>query len=365
MLANRADTYNLGEIIGDNADAFKMSYLENCLTSNPVLDKLASRSQKDVYGIIKMAESNTREGVDLEGNYSLEEVNEMVSVMQKLMRVRDVVLAVNEEYIRSASIGEEYRTEPAFKLQGSYRNMNRIAEKVYGIMNDEELETLILTNYQNDAQTLTSGAESNMLKFKELTHRLSPEEAARWADIKKTFSRNLQMKGLGEDEAMGQLLLQLTNFSDGLDAISQTLNSGVERMLKKEERPIGGDGSILKTSFDTKTLGAIKAMVSEMKTAYAAGSQVAPPPKPQKEIRMITKVPKSILHILHHQLQLMESWMEPVYKETQKQGKDLQKIRKLIAENLRKYEALVDDLQAAIIRKYKKTQSEGESRETA
>ena len=43
MLANRADTYNLGDIIGGNVDAFELSYLENALTSNPVLAKLASR----------------------------------------------------------------------------------------------------------------------------------------------------------------------------------------------------------------------------------------------------------------------------------------------------------------------------------
>ena len=37
MLSNRADIYNLGEIIGESSDAFEMSYLENALTSNPVL----------------------------------------------------------------------------------------------------------------------------------------------------------------------------------------------------------------------------------------------------------------------------------------------------------------------------------------
>ena len=86
MLANRADTYNLGEIIGDTADVFEMSYLENSLTSNPVLDRLASRSQKDVYAVMKMAQGETGEAVDLEGNYSVAEVDEMVAVMKKLMR---------------------------------------------------------------------------------------------------------------------------------------------------------------------------------------------------------------------------------------------------------------------------------------
>ena len=51
------------------------------------------------------------------------------SVMQKLMRVRDVVLTVNDQYIRSAAQADAYRTEPAFKLQGSYRDMNKIAER--------------------------------------------------------------------------------------------------------------------------------------------------------------------------------------------------------------------------------------------
>ena len=48
MLANRADTYNLGDIIGAHSGDFEASYVENCLTSNSVLSQLASRSQADV-----------------------------------------------------------------------------------------------------------------------------------------------------------------------------------------------------------------------------------------------------------------------------------------------------------------------------
>jgi hypothetical protein len=49
MLANRADIYNLGDIIGNTEEAFKLSYLENALTSNKVLANLAAKSQQDVY----------------------------------------------------------------------------------------------------------------------------------------------------------------------------------------------------------------------------------------------------------------------------------------------------------------------------
>ncbi|MCP4683214.1 MAG: AAA family ATPase, partial [Desulfobacterales bacterium] len=189
MLANRADTYNLGDIIGDNADVFKMSYLENALTSNSVLNKLSSRSQKDIYGIIRIAETDDREGVAFSGTYSVEDVNEMVSVMKKMSIVRDVILKVNKAYIQSAAQADEYRTEPPFKLQGSYRNMNRITEKIVPIMNDEELTTLVLSHYENEAQTLTTGTESNLLKFKELTGWLNDDEDKRWHEIKKGFKK--------------------------------------------------------------------------------------------------------------------------------------------------------------------------------
>ena len=40
-----------------------------------------------------------------------------------------------------AATHDDYRVEPPFLLQGSYRNMNRIAERVLPVMNEEELET--------------------------------------------------------------------------------------------------------------------------------------------------------------------------------------------------------------------------------
>lgn len=123
--------------------------------------------------------------------------------MQKLMRARDVVLTVNQEYIRSAAQSDDYRTEPAFKLQGSYRNMIRIAEKVVPIMNDDELTSLIVSNYENDAQTLTSGTEANLLKFRELTGLLNDEETERWSDIKRRFCENVRLKGFSSDDTTG------------------------------------------------------------------------------------------------------------------------------------------------------------------
>src|SRR5690606_4712135 len=98
-------------------------------------------------------------------------INEYINVLEKLLSIRDVIFRVNQEYIDSASQADEYRTEPPFKLQGSYRNMNKIAEKISPLMNEKELDILIMSHYEGEAQTLTTGAEANLLKFKEITER--------------------------------------------------------------------------------------------------------------------------------------------------------------------------------------------------
>ena len=234
MLANRADTYNLGDIIGSNAESFKASYIENCLTSNSVLSKLAARSQKDVYAVMQIATSGSQEGVDFEGNYTAAEIDEFVKTTQHLYTVRDTILAVNLEYIRSAAQEDNYRTEPAFKLQGSYRNMARIAEKVIPLMTHEEIRELIIDHYENESQTLTTGAEANLLKFKEMENILTDEETIRWEQIKKDFNKNKLLGGAGENDPIARVVAQLTQFNDGLESIKDGIQSAGSNYAKPQ-----------------------------------------------------------------------------------------------------------------------------------
>ena len=147
----------------------------------------------------------------------------MVAVVRHLFEVRDTILRVNQEYIRSAAQEDAYRTEPPFKLQGSYRNMNRIAEKVLPLMTREEVRGLILDHYRNESQTLTQGAEANLLKFKEFEGIASEQEKSRWADIKKEFMKRRLLGGAGEEDPVGRVVAQLSGFQDGLDAIKSII----------------------------------------------------------------------------------------------------------------------------------------------
>lgn len=225
MLANRADIYNLGEVLGDKQDIFALSYLENSLTSNNVLAPLATREMSDIYTLIDMAKGREVSTSDLSHSYGSAELNEIVDVFKKLLTVQEVVLRVNQQYITSAAQNDEYRTEPPFKLQGSYRNMNKMAEKVSAAMNDNELMQMIEDHYQGEAQLLTGGAEENLLKLAELRGNMTDAEKQRWADVKAVFQTTNMAKN-AEVEIGLRIADRLGEISTAFQHSDQVLANG-------------------------------------------------------------------------------------------------------------------------------------------
>jgi hypothetical protein len=278
-----------------------------------VLEKLTRRSQNDAYTILKIAETGQQEGLDFEGNYTVEEINEYVATMKKLLVVRDVVLNINREYIRSAGQAREYRTEPAFLLQGSYRNMNRIAGRVLPVMNDEELWTLIYSTYEQDAQTLTSGAESNLLKFRELTGRLDDEQSKRWEEIRKTFRRNLLL-GDDSDDKAGRIIQQLNAFGAGLDSIKDVLTEGVTAIAARsapKQEPAGRDE--FKVAADD-VLGKMSQLIAEIKQQRSEDAQR----QTAHEAEQVEKDSQMLVSVLEEQFKAMETWLLPMAHDDKK-----------------------------------------------
>src|SRR5690606_26735867 len=236
MLANRADVYNLGDVLSGKEDVFALSYIENALTANPVLAPLSGRDRGDVELLVRMAGGDDSVRPDrLSHPYSQVELEQILAVLGKLLRVQQVVLAVNQAYIASAARSDDARTEPPFRLQGSYRNMNRLAEKVVPVMNDAELEAVIDDHYLGEAQTLTSGAEANLLKLAELRGTLTPEQAERWAEVKAGYLRAKALGGDGDDplsRAVGAVGLLADRVGD--------VHSAIERAADRFPGPDAG-----------------------------------------------------------------------------------------------------------------------------
>ena len=373
MLANRADTYNLGDVVGDAHAAFEMSYLENALTSNPTLNQLNARSQQDVYGIIKMAELDSPDGIDLEGNYSVEELNEFVAVIKKLMYLRDVVLRVNDQYIHSAAQADAYRTEPAFKLQGSYRDMNKMAERIVPIMNDDELQSLVEAHYENAAQTLTSDAEANLLKLKQMLDTISETEKARWESIQKTFQRNTLLGG-AQDDKIGQVILQMATFSDGLNEIKDAVSLASAQWLAQakqmpEQAPTIATEHVTTALKQLETfndnLAAIKQTIAQGVSTTPSPAAAAPTPEtsqaadgrqqttselldPEKhKVVVVHKVPRAFLDLVKAQFGIIQSWMTPFLKLSQESAVDLKDLNARVDDAFGRYHDLIARLEHA------------------
>jgi hypothetical protein len=229
MLANRADVYNLGDVLSGREELFALSYVENALTSNPTLAPLSTRGREDVYRFVRMARGDDSVGADqLDHPYSAVEVDRIVSVMRKLLRVQEVVMTNNQAYIASAAQSEDARTEPPFRLQGSYRNMNRLAERIVPVMNDAEVEAVIDDHYLGEAQTLTSDAEANLLKLAELRGTMTPEQEARWSEVKEAFRRGRALGG-SEDDPMTRAIGAMGLLADRVGEIGNAIGRGSGR----------------------------------------------------------------------------------------------------------------------------------------
>lgn len=197
MLANRADVWNLGEVLSGREDVFALSFVENALTANPVLAPLAARSRDDLALLVRLAGGGdpAARAEHLEHRYSEAELDAVLAVLRHLLAARDTVLAVNAAYIASAAQTDATRTEPPFRLQGSYRNMNKIAERIVPVMNGAELSAVVDDHYAGEAQTLTTGAEANLLKLAVLRGTLTPEQTERWAAITSSYVRTQALGG--------------------------------------------------------------------------------------------------------------------------------------------------------------------------
>jgi hypothetical protein len=90
-------------------------------------------------------------------------------------------------------------------------------------MNEDELQRLIDDHYLGEAQTLTTGAEENLLKLADLRGRMNATQAARWDEIKRGFAR-LQRLG-GSDDPASKVMAELSVVSDRIADIAKAIAS--------------------------------------------------------------------------------------------------------------------------------------------
>jgi hypothetical protein len=214
------------------------------------------------------------------------------------------------QYIESASQSEEYRTEPPFKLQGSYRNMSKLAEKVVSAMNEDELEALIDDHYAGESQTLTTGAEQNLLKLAEMRGRLSEEEQLRWTSIKKDYGRIKRMGG-ADDDPVARVVGSLGGLDERLDAIRDALLGAAEQ-----------------SGANSELIDVIRPQLQGLERALKAVAQ------PKLEVSVRTEASKELDTLLMRQAQAIEQTLIPMVINSTKNMETTRNIGQPLAELL-------------------------------
>jgi hypothetical protein len=290
MLANRADIYNLGDVLEGKEDLFALSYLENSLTANPALAPLASRGPEDVLPLLQMADGRDVSPDQLKHSYSTMELEEMLSVLRKLLVVQKLLLRVNQQYIASAGQDDDYRTEPAFLLQGSYRNMVKVASQIVPAMNDEELQSVISDHYVGEAQTLTTGAEANLLKLGELRGRLSEREAARWEAIREEYRRR-QLIGGSDDDPTTRIVGGLSALSERLGTLGKSVARAADRAAQApSDTTRGADQAALTASLAKSLAKSLAESLAELLATRSAAEVAAPLEFPEEVVSQLPRL---------------------------------------------------------------------------
>ncbi|OIK27952.1 DNA repair ATPase [Streptomyces malaysiense] len=232
MLANRADVWNLGDVLTGKEDVFALSFVENALTANPVLAPLAARERADLDLLVRLAAGDPTARADrLSTAPAPTELDGVLALLRHVLAVRDTLLTVNAAYIASAAQSADARTEPPFRLQGSYRDMNKIVQRLRPVMNTAEREAVVQDHYTAEAQTLTTGAEANLLKLAELRGVLDPVRSARWTEIKAAHVRTRTLGG-PEEDPLTRAVAALTLLADRVAAVE----SAISRATATEDR---------------------------------------------------------------------------------------------------------------------------------
>lgn len=317
MLANRADIYNLGDVLSGREDLFALSYIENSLTSNPALLPLASRDPADVHRLVRLASGEEVAATSFTHAYSAAELNELVALCRHLFVARDLLLKVNLAYIASAAQDDDYRDEPPFKLQGSYRNMNKLSAKISSAMQASELEALLRDHYRGEAQTLTTGAEENLLRLAQLIGSPSTDEAMRWQAIIEQFRKNRLTGGPDADGAT-----RVTNvLAEIAGAIDQWRRHSVENAGSDSARD-----SLLRDGMEGLR-GALAAIKPQVRI------EVPPPEAMTESVRQMAELYERVVVPLvtaaHHKLSLDHSiWdnVREMAKDVQRLGRTLDKL---------------------------------------
>lgn len=300
MLANRADVYNLGDVLSGREALFADSYIENCLNAHPQTAAISEKGRDAVLACMRVAVGGDAE---LPAELSLE----AIEVLKRMISVRDVLARVNAAYVASAAQDDSFRTEPPFKLQGSYRNMVKLTAQLSALMTTDELDALIRDHYRGEAQTLGARAEENLLKLAALIGQPSADETARWNTLCENFRAQQKQGGKNSDGStkIANLLADIALQIEKQSSAAGIQQSTSQKQIEASNKEISGALKVL----------ALSAQAAGAANANKTNALVAPPELSHALERLVKSYEETLVPLvsaMHHKMTLDHSIWEHV-----------------------------------------------------
>ena len=157
-----------------------------------------------------------------------------------------------------------------------------------------------------------------MLKFLEITGKLTEPEAERWSDIRRTFKRNLLLGSADQDDQLGQVIAQMSTFSEGLHDIGKILDHGIHKLTPEEDTESGSlqAVTIREIGHAVAELAKFNQSLSEIKNIvesnYASQKTEIDTEPVSHKIEVVNKIPSAFLGVLRNQFRVLQTWMEPI-----------------------------------------------------
>ena len=190
-----------------------------------------------------------------------------------------------------------------------------------------------------------------MLKLDEIRGQLEGEDAQRWADIKRTFKRNLLLGAAGDDGQLGKVIAQMSTFSEGLSDIRSSLDKGIKALGKDQNEDadvVIQTATMQQIAHGVEELSKFNTTLDQIKNMMGQGiktSGIAPVGEVQQQkIEVVNKVPHIFLAIIRDQFRVLQTWMDPILKiaEVLPEGEGL---KKAVEATRRNYDKVAEQLE--------------------
>ena len=197
--------------------------------------------------------------------------------------------------------------------------------------------------------------------FKELFEVATEEDHARLASIRKTFEKNQLFNGVDESDPMAQVIVQMGQFTDGLEKIQNSISNGMKALPEMAAALKPAETSKQSIGFSPEAVEQLKVLGDSISNALKGSS----PAKAKAgdmdiipdQVKIINTVPDFFTEILRDQLELMRTWMESTHKVSSENNNQLGALEAIIKDVDNKFSQILNNVEDAPKTEVKKTRS--------